>query len=75
MAEFCGQCCKRMRAPTEVWKYEDFSYLLNELKSNEEETVLCENCGGVTYKKVVKYFISSELEIVRREPHMRLDKE
>jgi hypothetical protein len=69
MAEFCGECCQKMGAPREISKYGDFSYLLDELKSGEEETVLCEGRGWVTYKKVVKFFISHELEIVNREMH------
>lgn len=67
MAEFCGQCCKKMKAPPEYWEYGDFEFLLDDLKRNEETIVLCEGCGWVTYRRVDRFF-NKRLEVLKREP-------
>jgi hypothetical protein len=67
MAPFCGSCLKKRRATPEYWDYGDFAYLLDKLAWDEEERVLCDGCGWLTYKKF-KYFSSFALRVIKREP-------
>jgi hypothetical protein len=52
MAEFCGECYKKMGSPSAIYEFGDFQNLAKGLRKGEEARVLCEGCGWIIYKKV-----------------------